>query len=343
MNRRSILILLSMAIIAVVLFILMRKPKESATASGPAPGGAATSAGEGAPPSGAAHKAGAAPAHPPDPSIIMSLQSQAHGAALYRFDASGSRDGQGNPLVRFRFDFGDGVFQDSRDGLAEHPYEYEYTKDVPLLVFPVVVTGWDHNGRYSSITSRIELDNAVGQERRNGRLLVEADPCTMSHSPESQSWFCTTKVRNPHAEPITFVAAAVAYEVRITDPKSELAVTLEQPGGLKRAGLVQVHDPQTIFPATITAGQVAEITFEVPDKVLKGGELRAVNVNGTGKGATSGLPARVTVRAALGPKRTWLGESEIKRAGLPPPPSSLDMPGPRLPPGADPSLPPPTE
>jgi hypothetical protein len=296
-------------------------------------------------PGGAGSGGAAGAADAPRPGqITMALTSGAIGKTLYRFDASASRDADGAPLKRFHFDFGDGDSESSADGKVEHGYSYDFDDPkVTMISHRVVVTGWDRHEKAARVEMKVEFSNDVGQELREGRLLIEAEPCTMSFSPESRSWFCTTNVRNTQAEAVRFDEVTLAYLPRPDGSPAGKALEkkLNSPFGMRDLKLLASQPAQPAFPAKLNPDEVQEVTLEVPDRIVEGGYIVAITINVSGVGLKSKMPARATINASLGTKRTWMAESEIKRAGLPPPPAPLDMPGPRLPPGADPSKPPP--
>lgn len=271
--------------------------------------------------------------------VDVNLRVGVTGTTLYTFDASGSQDGSGAPLRRFRFDFGDGDVEESKTGKVEHAFDYSYEAATPLVTYNVVITGYDGTGKTGVLNYKVEIDNAVGQELRDGRLLVEGDRCTMAFSPESQSWFCTATIRNSHAEAVTFEGLTLFYEPSGQDLSPELRAALADPRKLRELKLLESRSAQPVFPAKLEPNKTAEISIEVPDRAIAGGTLGGVSITATGKGVTSGKPARVQIRASLGARRTWMSEGEVKRAGLPAPPASLDMPGPALP---QPGSPPPT-
>jgi hypothetical protein len=341
MNKRLVIGLL--LAVAVVLFLWLRGRGPASQAQLPARPAPQASPTDGTTSSGSMPTGPGLPvadAYGQVQGIKMLLDERSVGVAVIRFDASQSRDERGRELVKFVYDFGDGNVETSTDGRIEHEFPYDYDTEAPLVKYNVTITGHDSEGKTGVIHYTAELDNAVGVEKRHGRLLVEASPCVMSHAPDASMWFCGTVLRNPQNEPVLFDKVAFAYQVSPTNLSPELAAKLREPGGMSDLGLVMVKPIEGSFPAEIAPGEAVEVTLMVPDKQLEGAEIESVTLTGQGKGKTSQLPARTLIRGQFGARRTWMSEAEMNRSGIPRPPRPLDLPGDPLPAGADPSKPP---
>jgi hypothetical protein len=160
-------------------------------------------------------------------------------------------------------------------------------------------------------------------------MFVGATACTMAHDPTDNTWSCTSTLRNPHDEPIVFDSVTVAWRLDDRRQSPALQKKLQAGANPMTLGLVDQMKPQPpTWPTELGARDAFEMNIMLVEKRLEGGEIVGVDITATGQGTTTRKPAKVVVHGTFGSRRTWLTDEEIKRAGLPPPPAPLDMPGP---------------
>jgi hypothetical protein len=298
-KRRGLLVAAILVAIVVLLLLWMR--------SGPRSTPSARSRDDGDAP-GARDDAGqakAATTNPPSSDLsalreafFLQIKLGVVTPTLYRFDASTSRDHEGQPLSHFEFDFGDGNRGTSQDGRIEHDYAYPQDA-IELVHYDVKVIGYGRSGTYGRGQVSVDFLNTVGLARRNEDFIVETKDCLARLLPEAKAYLCVVRVRNTHDAAIA-IDRLVAIVPSVKLPREGEVVT-SRPGSFEEMtarGEVVVLPAVPPFPAVLEPGKVEEVRVMVPEASVPPG-TQTFSLGAVGHVVDTGQAARISVRATI--------------------------------------------